>query len=77
MTKMNNFSFSRGQVCSLGIRLTRLTIPWSAEFIQVISFFPLHSLLGIILEFWFLSYPKLCSWFFQLTSPDASSSGEE
>ena len=43
----------------------RLTISWSAEFIQSISFFfSLRSLCGIILEFGFLSYAKLCSWFF-------------
>ena len=38
----------------------RLTIPWSAEFIQRISFFfSWHSL-----EFGLISYPKLCSCFF-------------
>ena len=64
-TRINYWSFPRGQVFSLGIRLTRLTIPRSAEFIQVTSFFfSLRSLHGIILEFGFLSYPKVCSWFF-------------
>ena len=63
-TKINNCSSSCGQVSSLGICLTRLTIPWSAEFIQMISFF--FSLRGIILEFGFLSYPKLRSWFFHI-----------
>ena len=64
-TKNNNCSSSRGQVFSLGICLTRLTIPRSAEFIQRISFFfSQRSLRGIILEFGFLSYPKLWSWFF-------------
>ena len=64
-TKINYCSFPRGQVFSLDIRLTRLSIPRSAEFIQRISFFfSLRSLRGIILEFGFLSYRKLCSWFF-------------
>ena len=57
--------FPRGQIFSLGICLTRLTIPRSAEFIQMISFFfSLPSLRGLFLEFGFISYPKLCSWFF-------------
>ena len=63
-TKIDNCLFPRGQVFPLVIRLTRLTIPWSAEFIQRISLFSLPSLRGIILEFGLLTYPKLCSWFF-------------
>ena len=64
-TKINNCFSSHGHCFSLGIRLRRLTIPWSTEFIQGISFFYfLRSLRGIIFYFGFLSYPKLCSWFF-------------
>ena len=49
----------------LWVFVKRGSIPWSAEFIQVISFFfSLRSLRGIILEFGFLLYPKKCSWFF-------------
>ena len=57
--KINNCLFPRGQVFPLGIRLTRLTMPRSAD-----SFKRFFSLCGIILEFGFFSYPKSCSWFF-------------
>ena len=63
-TKIDNCLFLRGLVFSLGIRLTRLPYLGVLSSLQVISFFSLHSLRGIILEFGFLSYPKLCSWFF-------------
>ena len=59
--------FSWTSLLFWGIHLTRLTIPRRAEFIRVISFFfSLRSLRGIILEFGFLSYPKLRSWFYNV-----------
>ena len=65
-TRINYCSFSRGQDFSLGIRLTKLTIHRSLNSFkgEVFSLFSRGSLRGIILEFGFLSYPKLCSWFF-------------
>ena len=57
---INYCLFPHGQVFSLGIRLTRLTIPRSANSFKEVFLFSHCSLCGIVLEFGFLQYPKSC-----------------
>ena len=74
-TRINNCSSSRGQVFSLGIRLTRLIIPRSAEFILLFSAFSARHYFGILVSFisqiMFLVFQRAKA------TPYASSSFEE
>ena len=55
-TKINNCLFPRGQVFSLGIRLTRITIPRSLSSFKGEVFFSFLSMFSAWYDFWNLDF---------------------